>query len=114
MRSCSSEPEFVVNVALIKQLRKETQAGVMDCRDALVAGNNDLQKAKDWLFDKAKITVAKKLGRKAQEGGVTIYSQNSVGVMIELNSETDFVAKEKTFAGMTRLNIIICYLVYIL
>jgi len=96
-RNCSGE-EFVVNVSLIKQLRKETQAGVMDCRDALVAGNNDLQKAKDWLFDKAKITVAKKMGRKAQEGGVTIFHNESVGVMLELNSETDFVAKEKSFA----------------
>jgi len=92
-RKCSSKSI----IELVKILRKETQAGVVDCRDALIAGNNDLQKAKDWLFDKAKITAAKKAGRSAQEGGVAVYLNNSVGVMVEINSETDFVAKEKTF-----------------
>jgi elongation factor Ts len=82
---------------LLKKLRKETAAGVMDCRDALHASGNDIQKAKDWLFERSKITAAKKSGRSAEEGGVSVYVDDAVGVMVELNSETDFVAKEKTF-----------------
>ncbi len=55
-------------IELIKNLRKETQAGVIDCKEALMANNNDLEGAKQWLVNKAKITAAKKSGRLAQDG----------------------------------------------
>jgi elongation factor Ts len=97
LRKCSVPSEGKSFIELVKILRKETQAGVVDCRDALIAGGNDIQKAKDWLFDQAKITAAKKSGRKAQEGCVAVWIEDSIGAMVEINSETDFVAKEKTF-----------------
>jgi elongation factor Ts len=96
-RECSSGKDGKSFIELVKILRKETNAGVVDCRDALIAGENDIQKAKDWLFDQAKITAAKKSGRKAQEGGVAVCINGATGAIVEINSETDFVGKEKTF-----------------
>lgn len=69
----SLKPRFystTPSIELIKQLRKETKAGIADCRDALEASNNDMEEAKNWLVARAKITAAKKSGRLAQEGEI--------------------------------------------
>jgi len=90
-------------IELVKQLRKDTKAGVADCKDALVACNNDMEAAKTWLVDKAKITAAKKSGRPAQDGGVIALTSGGRALIIELNSETDFAAKEPEFLKAFRL-----------
>eukprot|EP01126_Amoeba_proteus_P058876 TRINITY_DN7649_c0_g1_i1.p1 TRINITY_DN7649_c0_g1~~TRINITY_DN7649_c0_g1_i1.p1 ORF type:complete len:380 (-),score=81.86 TRINITY_DN7649_c0_g1_i1:508-1647(-) len=97
-RCCTNTVSF----ELIKKLRKETKAGISDCRDALIAGNNDMEKAKTWLNEKAKTTAQKKSSRLAQEGGVLAAVQGSKAVFIEFNCETDFAAKENEFLSGSR------------
>lgn len=83
----------------IKKLREATGAGILDCRKALEESNNDFDKALDFLREKGLATAAKRAGRDASEGVVEVYSHGNgrVGVLVELNCETDFVGKSEEF-----------------
>src|SRR4030088_2070007 len=88
-----------VNPALVKQLREKTNAGMMDCKKALVETDGDLEKAEDLLRKKGIASASKKASRSAKEGIVAsyIHLQGKVGVLVEVNCETDFVAKNEKF-----------------
>src|SRR5580692_8278480 len=88
-----------VNPTLVKQLREKTSAGMMDCKRALVESGGDLNKAEDILRKKGIASASKKASRAAKEGVVAsyIHLQGKVGVLVEINCETDFVAKNETF-----------------
>lgn len=90
-----------VTAALIKELRQATGAGLMDCKKALKEVDGDVDKAMDFLRKKGLAKAAKKAGRAATEGAVLsyIHSNNRVGVLVEINCETDFVAKTEGFNG---------------
>lgn len=83
----------------IKTLREQTGAGMLDCKKALEQNNMDMDKAADWLREQGITKVAKKQSRIAAEGSVFLYNHmnGKIGVMLELNCETDFVAKSDTF-----------------
>jgi len=84
---------------MIKDLREATKAGVLDCRRALESSNGDYQKAVDFLREKGLATAAKRADRTASNGMVELYSHGNgrVGVMVEVNCETDFVARSEQF-----------------
>jgi elongation factor Ts len=83
----------------IKELREATKAGILDCRKALEASGGDYQKAVDFLREKGMATAAKRADRQASNGTVELYSHGNgrVGVMVEVNCETDFVARSEQF-----------------
>ena len=83
----------------VKDLREKTGAGMMDCKKALEACEGDMDKAVDWLREKGIAKAAKKESRIAAEGLCQIKSEGNVAVMVEVNSETDFVAKNPEFTG---------------
>jgi elongation factor Ts len=88
-----------ITTEMIKQLREATRAGVLDCRKALEAADGDYQKAVDFLREKGLATSAKRADRTASDGVIELYSHGNgrVGVMLELNSETDFVGRSEGF-----------------
>ena len=88
----------------VKKLRQKTGAGIMDCKQALKASDNDFTKALAWLKKKGLSTVAKKSGRKAIEGLVASYIHwnGRIGVLLEVNSETDFVARNEEFKSFSK------------
>ena len=88
----------------VKQLRDQTGAGMMDCKRALVASDGDPEKAIAWLREQGLSTAAKKAGREAREGVVASYIHHGarLGVLIELNCETDFVARTEDFQTLAR------------
>jgi elongation factor Ts len=88
-----------ITTEMIKQLREATHAGVLDCRKALEQANGDYQKAVDYLREKGLATSAKRADRTASDGVIELYSHGNgrVGVMLELNSETDFVGRSEPF-----------------
>jgi elongation factor Ts len=88
-----------VNPALVKQLREKTNAGMMDCKKALVETDGDLEKAENLLRKKGIASASKKASRSAKEGIVAsyIHLQGKVGVLVDVNCETDFVAKNEIF-----------------
>jgi elongation factor Ts len=90
---------MAITTQQIKDLREETGAGVMDCRDALQQANGDYDEALDFLRQKGIATAAERADREALDGIVELYSHGDgrVGVMVEVNCETDFVARSKTF-----------------
>jgi elongation factor Ts len=90
---------MAITTEMIKELRTATGAGILDCRKALEQSNGDLQKAKEYLQEKGLATAAKRATRQASEGVVDIYSHGNgrVGVMVEVNSETDFVGRSEPF-----------------
>jgi len=90
---------MAVSIEQIKELREETGAGIMDCRKALEQANGDFQKALEALREKGLATAAKRADREASEGVVELYSHGNgrVGVMVELNCETDFVGRSEGF-----------------
>ena len=89
----------MVTAALVKQLREETGAGMMDCKKVLTETDGDLEKAKELLRERGIAKAAKKSGRVAAEGIVEAYisEDKKVGAIVEVNSETDFVAKNEEF-----------------
>lgn len=91
-----------VTASLVKELRERTQAGMMDCKKALVASNGDMDAAIDYLREKGLATANKKSGRIAAEGAVEAYIHmgGKIGVLVEINCETDFVAKTDTFKNL--------------
>jgi elongation factor Ts len=86
-----------VTAALVKELREKTGAGMMDCKRALGDSAGDIEAAVDWLRKKGLAAVAKKAGRVAAEGLVGVATRGPAGAVIEVNSETDFVSRNKEF-----------------
>lgn len=92
-----------ITAALVKELREKSGAGMMDCKKALQETNGDLEKAIDFLREKGLASAAKKSGRLASEGLVDSYIHGGrIGVIIEVNSETDFVAKNDEFKAFVK------------
>ncbi|MBE5815183.1 MAG: elongation factor Ts [Clostridiales bacterium] len=89
---------------MVKELREMTQAGMMDCKKALIEADGDMDKAVEWLREKGLAAAAKKAGRIAAEGVVTSYvsADAKVGVVVEVNCETDFVAKTDNFINFAK------------
>src|SRR3954451_1654223 len=93
-----------VSATLIKDLREHTGAGMSDCKKALVEVSGDMEKAIDYLRAKGLAKAAKKAGREATEGAVVsyIHGGGKIGVLVEINCETDFVARNDDFVNFTR------------
>ena len=89
----------MITTELIKNLRERTGAGMLDCKKALVECNGDLDKATDWLREKGIAKAAKKADRIAAEGLTTIVTDGNYALICEVNSETDFVAKNEKFVN---------------
>ena len=93
-----------ITAKLVKELRDKTSAGMMDCKKALVENNGDMNKSIEWLRKKGIASAEKKSGRVAAEGAIGSYIHTGarVGVLIELNCETDFVARGDLFQGLLK------------
>jgi elongation factor Ts len=91
-----------ITTEMIKELRDATGVGILDCRKALTEANGDFDKAVDYLREKGVATAAKRAGRAASQGIVELYShgEGRVGVMVEVNCETDFVARGEDFRNL--------------
>ena len=89
-----------ITASLVKQLREMSGAGMMDCKKALSETNGDIDKAIDWLREKGIAKSAKKESRIAAEGLANIYVDGNESVILEVNSETDFVSKNEEFVSM--------------
>src|SRR5579871_130670 len=92
-----------VTAQMVKELREKTGAGMMDCKAALGETNGDLEAAVDWLRKKGLAKAAKKAGRVAADGLVGIAIRDGKGVAVEVNSETDFVARNEQFQGLVKM-----------
>ena len=88
-----------ITPSLVKDLRERTGAGMMDCKKALVEASGDMEAAIDWLRKKGLSAAAKKSGRVAAEGLIGVATAPNRAAMVEVNSETDFVARNETFQG---------------
>ena len=86
-----------VTAKLIQELREKTAAGMLDCKKALIENNGDIEAAADWLRKKGIVKAASKAGRVAASGLVTVVKCDNLGCVVELNAETDFVAKNEKF-----------------
>jgi len=93
---------MAITASMVKELRDSTGAGMMDAKKALVETGGDMEAAQDWLRTKGLAKAAKKSGRTAAEGLVGVAVRDGRGVAVEINSETDFVAKNEAFQGMVR------------
>jgi elongation factor Ts len=91
-----------ITAALVKELREKTGAGMMDCKRALGETGGDIEGAVDWLRKKGLAAAAKKAGRVAAEGLVGVATEGAVGAIVEVNSETDFVARNEAFQDFVR------------
>jgi elongation factor Ts len=91
-----------VTAALVKELRDKTMAGMMDCKRALAETGGDMEEAVDWLRKKGLAAAAKKAGRVAAEGLVGVATRGQAGAVVEVNSETDFVARNELFQTFVR------------
>jgi elongation factor Ts len=91
-----------ITAAAVKELRERTGAGMMDCKKALAETNGDMEAAIDWLRAKGLSAAAKKAGRTAAEGLVGVAVEGTRGAVVEVNSETDFVAKNEQFQDFVR------------
>lgn len=92
-----------ITAAMVKELREKTGAGMMDCKAALNETNGDMEAAVDWLRKKGLAKAAKKAGRVAAEGLIGISIAGTKGVVVEVNAETDFVARNDHFQGLVKL-----------
>ncbi len=86
-----------ITAAMVKELRETTSAGMLDCKKALTECNGDMEAAVDWLRKKGLASAAKKASRVAAEGLVAVAVEGTKGAVVEVNSETDFVAKNEIF-----------------
>lgn len=95
---------MAITAAVVKELREKTGAGMMDCKRALTECNGDMDKAIDYLREKGIASAAKKASRIAAEGVVSSYIHGAgrIGVLVEVNCETDFVAKTEEFQAFAR------------
>ncbi len=92
-----------ITAALVKDLREKTGAGMMDCKNALTAAEGDVESAIDWLRKKGLAAAAKKSGRVAAEGLVGVAAASREGAIVEVNAETDFVARNDQFQDYVRI-----------
>src|SRR5437868_13904671 len=92
-----------ITAAMVKDLREKTGAGMMDCKAALGETSGDMEAAVDWLRKKGLSKAAKKAGRVAAEGLVGIFVAPKKGAVVEVNSETDFVARNDHFQGLVKM-----------
>jgi elongation factor Ts len=92
-----------ISASLVKELRDKTGAGMMDCKAALADTSGDLEAAVDWLRKKGLAKAAKKAGRVAAEGLIGVALKPKKGAVVEVNSETDFVARNDLFQGLVRM-----------
>lgn len=90
---------MAITTEMIKKLREDTSAGILDCRKALESANGDFDKALEFLLAKGLAKAAKRADREASDGIVELYSHGNgrIGVMVEVNCETDFVARSESF-----------------
>jgi elongation factor Ts len=91
-----------ITAALVKELREKTGAGMMDCKRALTENSGDMEASVDWLRAKGLAAAAKKAGRVAAEGLIGVATAARAGAVVEVNSETDFVARNELFQGFVR------------
>ena len=91
-----------ITAGMVKDLRDKTGAGMMDCKAALADTNGDMEAAIDWLRKKGSSKAAKKAGRAAVEGLVGVAVGNDVGALVEVNAETDFVARNEEFKSFVK------------
>ena len=93
-----------MGMAQIKELRERTGAGILDCKNALVETDGDIEKAVDWLRTKGIAKAAKKAGRTATEGLIAAYihAGGKIGVLLEINCETDFAARGEAFQTLVK------------
>ena len=91
-----------ITASMVKDLREKTGAGMMDAKKALVETNGDMDAAVDWLRTKGLAKAAKKSGRVAAEGLVAVATKGTTGAVVELNSETDFVARNDEFQSFVK------------
>ncbi len=89
-----------ITASLVKELRERTGAGMMECKKALVEANGDIELAIDNMRKSGQAKAAKKAGRVAAEGVILARVENGFGVLVEMNCETDFVAKDAGFLGL--------------
>ena len=92
-----------ITAQMVKELRESTGAGMMDCKAALTETNGEMTAAQDWLRKKGLSKAAKKTGRVAAEGLIGVQVQGTKGVVVEVNSETDFVARNDLFQGLVKM-----------
>ena len=92
-----------ITAVMVKELRQTSGAGMMDCKAALVENKGDMQAAIDWLRKKGLSKAAKKAGRVAAEGLIGLSVKGTKGIMVEVNSETDFVARNDLFQGLVKM-----------
>jgi len=92
-----------ITAAMVKDLRESTGAGMMDCKAALTETAGDMTAAQDWLRKKGLSKAAKKAGRVAAEGLIGAVTKGTKGVVVEVNSETDFVARNEQFQGLVKM-----------
>ncbi|MFC0558577.1 translation elongation factor Ts [Halalkalibacter alkalisediminis] len=93
---------MAVTASMVKELREKTGAGMMDCKKALTETNGDMEKAVDFLREKGIASAAKKADRVAAEGLALVVSEGNKAVIVEVNSETDFVAKNENFQNLVK------------
>src|SRR5580658_6147498 len=91
-----------ISASMVKELRDLTNAGMMDCKAALSETKGNMEAAVDWLRKKGLAKAAKKAGRVAAEGLVAVKVAGTKGVVVEVNSETDFVARNDMFQGLVK------------
>jgi elongation factor Ts len=91
-----------ISASLVKELRDKTGAGMMDCKTALTESKGNIEEAVDWLRKKGLSKAANKAGRIAAEGLIGVTAKDKVGAIVEVNSETDFVARNEQFQDMVR------------
>ena len=93
-----------VTPAMVKELREKTGAGMMDCKKALLESDGDMERAVTWLREKGLATAGKKAGRSATEGAVGSYIHlgGKIGVLVEVNCETDFTARNEKFQALVK------------
>ena len=92
-----------ISASMVKELREQTGAGMMDCKAALAETDGNLEAAVDWLRKKGLSKAAKKAGRVAAEGLVGVAVSATKGILVEVNSETDFVARNDLFQGLVKM-----------
>jgi len=93
---------MTITAAMVQELREKTGAGMMDCKKALVEGKGEIEKAITWLREKGLSAAAKKASRVAAEGLVGVMTKGTHGAMVEVNAETDFVARNDQFQGFVK------------
>ena len=100
---------MAVTAQMVKELREKTGAGMMDCKKALVETDGNLEAAIDFLREKGLSSAAKKADRIAAEGTTFIQVEGNKAVLLEMNAETDFVAKNEAFQQLVQTSMLLIY-----